>query len=191
MILNGKLHMIKLQKQVSNRIFHKEEKERERSYICTVLGKCAKIDFPSQNKCNIAATKTVLTRMKIQYFHEHTGILTEPMRHQNLYILYGDTFIKALYHVFEYKCSKVIRNQKPGLGLCLSYKILRNLLLRQQYHALDLTSGPKVVIFQGRCTSPQKLNIIKFSLSLFLVKYSVSNLFLVLVHMQLLSFGFI
>ena len=33
MILNGKLHMSKLQKQVSNRIFHKEEKERERSYI--------------------------------------------------------------------------------------------------------------------------------------------------------------
>ena len=29
MILNGKLHMSKLQKLVSNRIFHKEEKERK------------------------------------------------------------------------------------------------------------------------------------------------------------------
>ena len=31
MILNGKLHTSKLQKEVSNRIFHKKEKERERS----------------------------------------------------------------------------------------------------------------------------------------------------------------
>ena len=29
MILNGKLHMSKLLKQISNRIFHKEEKERK------------------------------------------------------------------------------------------------------------------------------------------------------------------
>ena len=41
--------------------------------------------------------KTGLTRMivmKIQYFHGHTEILTEPMRHQNLYTSYGDTFMK-------------------------------------------------------------------------------------------------
>ena len=133
-----------------------------------VLGKCAKIHFPSQSECNIGATKTVLMRMiviKIQYFHGHTGILTEPMRHQNLYISYFHETIKALYYVFEFKCSKVIRNQKPGLGPCLSYKILRILLLRQQYCTLDLTSGPKVAIFQGRCTSPQKLKNIKLSLS--------------------------
>ena len=62
-----------------------------------VLGKCAKINFPSQSECNVGATKTGLMRMivmKIQYFHGHTGILTEPMRHQNLYISYGDTFMK-------------------------------------------------------------------------------------------------
>ena len=97
MILNGKLHMSQLQKQVSNRIFHKEEKERERSYIWMVLGKCAKIYFPSQSESNIGATKTGLMRMivmKIWYFHGHTGILTEPMRHQNLYISYGDIFMK-------------------------------------------------------------------------------------------------
>ena len=32
--------------------------------------------------------------MKIQYFHGHTGIWPEPIRHQNLYISYEDTFIK-------------------------------------------------------------------------------------------------
>ena len=59
--------------------------------------KCAKIHFPSQSECNVGATKTGLTRMivmKIWYFHGHTGILTEPMRHKNLYISYGDTFMK-------------------------------------------------------------------------------------------------
>ena len=97
MILNGKLHTSKFQKQVSNRIFHKEEKERERSYICMVLRKCANINFPSQSESYVGATKTVLMRMivmKIQYFHGHTGILTEPIRHQNLYNSYGDTFMK-------------------------------------------------------------------------------------------------
>ena len=34
MILNGKLHTNKLQKLVSNRIFHKEEKERKVLDIC-------------------------------------------------------------------------------------------------------------------------------------------------------------
>ena len=97
--------------------------------------------------------------------------------------------IKALCYVFEFKCSKVIRNQKPGLEPCLSYKILRTSLLRQQYHSLDLTSGPKVAIFQGRCTSPQKLNIIKLSLS-FPCEIFLS-LFLELVHMQFHNSGFI
>ena len=68
------------------------------------------------------------------------------MRHQNLY--FHET-IKALNYVFEFKCSKVIKNQKPGLGPCLSYKILRILLLKQQYGALDLTNGPKVAFFSG------------------------------------------
>ena len=35
-----------------------------------------------------------MTLMKIRYFHGHTGILTETVRHQNLYISYGDTFMK-------------------------------------------------------------------------------------------------
>ena len=34
MIQNGKLHMSKHKIQVSYRIFHKEESEREKSYIC-------------------------------------------------------------------------------------------------------------------------------------------------------------
>ena len=41
--------------------------------------------------------KTGLTRMtvmKIWYFHGHTEIFTEPMRHQNLYISNDDTFMK-------------------------------------------------------------------------------------------------
>ena len=41
--------------------------------------------------------KSVLTRMivvKIRYFHGHTGIWPEPIRHQNLYISYEDTFMK-------------------------------------------------------------------------------------------------
>ena len=49
-----------------------------------VLGKCAKIDIPSQSECNIGATKTVLMRMiviKIRYFHGHTEILPEPVIH--------------------------------------------------------------------------------------------------------------
>ena len=32
--------------------------------------------------------------MKLWYFHGHTGIWPEPIRHQNLYISYGDTFMK-------------------------------------------------------------------------------------------------
>ena len=66
-------------------------------HIWMVPGKSAKIHFPSQSECNIGARKTVLTRMiamKILYFHGQTGILTEPMRCQNLYISYGDTFMK-------------------------------------------------------------------------------------------------
>ena len=35
--------------------------------ICTVLGKCAKIDFPSQSECNVGATKTVLTVFSWKY----------------------------------------------------------------------------------------------------------------------------
>ena len=45
----------------------------------------------------VVTTKSVLMRMivmKIWYFHGHTEILTELMRHQNLYISYGDTFMK-------------------------------------------------------------------------------------------------
>ena len=62
-----------------------------------VLGKCAKIDFPSQSECSIGPTKTVLTRMivmKIRYFHGHTEILREPLIHQNLSFCYGETLMK-------------------------------------------------------------------------------------------------
>ena len=51
----------------------------------------------TQSESYVGAMKTGLMRMivmKIWYFHGHTGILTEPMRHQNLYISYGDTFMK-------------------------------------------------------------------------------------------------
>ena len=49
-----------------------------------VLGKCAKIYFPSQSECNIGAMKTELTRMvvmKIRYFPEYPDILPEPVTH--------------------------------------------------------------------------------------------------------------
>ena len=65
--------------------------------ICTILGKSAKISFLSQSKNYIVSMKSVLTRMivmKIQYFFGHTGICPEPIRHQNLYISYKDTFMK-------------------------------------------------------------------------------------------------
>ena len=45
----------------------------------------------------VVSTKSVLTRMiviKIRYFQGHTGIWPEPIRLQNLYISYGDTFMK-------------------------------------------------------------------------------------------------
>ena len=89
-----------------------------------------------KHKNYVVTTKSVLMRMivmKIRYFHGHTRILIERMRHQNLYILYGDTFMKQaklLYYVFEFKCSKVLRIKKPALGPCLSYKILRISMLR-------------------------------------------------------------
>ena len=65
--------------------------------ICVVLGKSAKISFLMQSKNYVVSMKSVLTRMivmKIWYFHEHTGIWPEPIRHQNLYISYRDTFMK-------------------------------------------------------------------------------------------------
>ena len=52
--------------------------------ICTVLGKCAKVDFPSQSECNVGTTKTCLTRMivmNIQYFHGYTEVLPELVTH--------------------------------------------------------------------------------------------------------------
>ena len=45
MILNGKLHTSKLQKLVSNRIFHKEEKERKILHMYGSRKKC-KNQFP-------------------------------------------------------------------------------------------------------------------------------------------------
>ena len=53
--------------------------------------------FLSQSENYVVSTKSILMRMivmKIQYFHGHTGIWPEPIRHQNLYNSYGDTFIK-------------------------------------------------------------------------------------------------
>ena len=67
------------------------------THIYTVPGKSAKISFLSQSKNYIVSMKSVLTRMivmKIWYFHGHTGIWPEPIRHQNLYISYEDTIIK-------------------------------------------------------------------------------------------------
>ena len=54
---------------------------------------------------------------------------------------------KALYYVFEFKCSEVLRIKKPEIGPCLSYKILRIFLLKQQYPAWTLR--PKIPIFTG------------------------------------------
>ena len=79
-----------------------------------------------------------------------------------------------MYYVFEFKCSKVLRIKKSGLGPCLSYKILRIFLLKQQYHALDPWAQNTNFYRVNPLDSPKKLNIIKLSsLSLFLVKYSV------------------
>ena len=82
--------------------------------------------------------------------------------------------IKALYYVFEFKCSKVIRIKKPGLGPCLSYKILRILQLQQQNYASDLTE-PKKTIFEGGTHVILPKTEHYQALSLFLVKYSVSS----------------
>ena len=59
--------------------------------------KSAKIGFLSQSENYVVSTKSVLMRMivmKIQYFHGQTGIWPEPIRCQNLYISYEDTFMK-------------------------------------------------------------------------------------------------
>ena len=72
---------------------------------------------------------------------------------------------KALYYVFEFKCSKVLRIMKSGLGPCLSYKILKIFLLKQQYHALD-PQAQNINFYRGNpLDSSKKLNIINFSLS--------------------------
>ena len=118
-------------------VFEKTKSEawKNKEDIWPVLRKCAKIDFPSwtrklrwsnknwfdENDCN-----------ENSEFSWTTVMLTEPMRHQNLYISYGDTFMKQskLCTMYEFKCSKDIRHQKPGLGPCLSYKIMRISMLR-------------------------------------------------------------
>ena len=72
-----------------------------------------------KHKNYVVTMRSVLTRvivMKIWYFHGHTGILTEPMRHQNLYISYGDTFMKqaklcAMYLNLSTQKSLESRNQ--------------------------------------------------------------------------------
>ena len=67
--------------------------------------------------------------MKIRYFHGHTGILTEPMRHQNLYISYGDTFMKQSKLCTTYlnlSAQKSLETRNQGLGPCLSYKNIEN-----------------------------------------------------------------
>ena len=74
--------------------------------------------------------------MKIQYFHGHTGIWPEP-ESESFHMRYIHETSKAFYYVFEYKYSRVIRIKKLVLGPCLSYKILRIFLLKQQYRVLD------------------------------------------------------
>ena len=90
----------------------------------------------------------------------------------------------VLCYVSEFKCSKDIRNQKPGLGPCLSYKIFRISLLRQQWFAMEPPKRGFMEFFYRRDGLLLKNWTLSSSLSLFLVKYSFLNLFLVLVHMQ-------
>ena len=126
--------------------------------------------------------KSVLMRMivmKIRYFHGYAGTWPEPLRHQNLYISYGDTFMKPakLCTMSEFKRSKVLRIKKPGFGPCLSYKILRIFLLKQQYYALD-PRAQNTNFYRGNpLDSPPKKTEHYQLLSLF-------SLFLLLVHMH-------
>ena len=84
----------------------------------------------------VVTTKSVLMRMivmKIRLFSwtywdlDRTNETSESVHFIWRYI---HETSKALYYVFEFKCSKVLRIKKPGLGICLSYKILRIFLLR-------------------------------------------------------------
>ena len=59
------------------------------------------------------------------------------------------------------------------------------------YCTLDLTRGPTVAILSGEVHISKTEHYQALSLSLFLVKYSILNLFLVLVHMQFPNSGFI
>ena len=47
---------------------------------------------------------------------------------KSVYLLWSqpNDRIKSWSYVLEFKCSKDISHQKPGLGPCLSYKILRD-----------------------------------------------------------------
>ena len=99
---------------------------------------------------------------------------------------------KVLYYVFEFKCFKVLRIKKPGLGPCLSYKTLRISMLRSwQQSALhkdmyDFLTGASIFTGGIHWTLPKKLNIMKLSLSLS-VPWEIfcwKSFFLVLAHMQ-------
>ena len=66
------------------------------AYVCIHVNVQKLVSY-HKHKNYVVSTKSVLMRMivmKIWYFHGHTGMLTEQMRHQNLFISYGDTFMK-------------------------------------------------------------------------------------------------
>ena len=161
-------------------------------HICTVLGKCAKINFPSQSECNIRAMKSVLTRMivmKIQYFYGHTGIWSEPIRHQNVYISYGDTFMKeaklcTMYLNLSAQKALESRNQDKDHVYHTKYWEF----YYSNSNTMPGTLGPKTPIFEGGnpCNFAKNWTL-SSSLSLFLVNF----LFKVLVCMHFPNSAFI
>ena len=138
----------------------------------------------------VVSTKSALMRMivmELWYFHSHTGIWPEPIRHQNLYISYGDSFMKQAKLCtmsLNLNTQKSLESRNQYLNLVYHTKYWEFFYSKQYYHASNLTRGPKIPIFkEGSIGFSQKTEHYQL-LSLF-------SLFLVLVHMHFPNSAFI
>ena len=164
--------------------------------IWLVPRKCAKIDFPSQTQKLCSSNKNRFDKnvynenVEFSWISRLIAKTRDTVKSVHFLWWYPHEAIKALYYVSEFKCLKDIRHQKPVLGPCLSYKILRISLLNwlmvlpcARISMIDLSAWVMQFLKGNPCDSPKNWTLWSF-LSLFLGKYSVLNLFLVFAHMQ-------
>ena len=140
--------------------------------------KCAKINFLSQTR-KLCSYKICFDKNdcneNLVFSWTYWDLARTNETSQSLHFIcrYIHEASKALYYVFEFKCSKVIRIKKLVLGPCLSYKILRIAMLRswqwfspvQGLCMITGVLGPQFLKGESIGFS-QKLNIMKLSLSL-------------------------